>query len=417
MPQSFFGLFVKQINYEGHGTADRTGTAAPRLAAIVGALGIAGLGLVGVIGVPTTPGHAERTSPPPGTSPGTSPETSHGLAPVPIARPVPTAIVEYQPAAHVRAFPGSVRAARRVDLAFSVPGVLEALNAQEGRSLGQGAVVAALDQRDYQNALDAAEARYVKAERDLVRARTLWDKRVGSKASYEDAQAARDIALAELRIREKALEDTVLLAPFDGLVARRHIETHEHIEAKQTIVSFQDLSSIEVVIQVPERVIAHGGPEEMGALRVRFDADDSRWFEAAVHEYSAQADPVTRTYDVVVALAPPSDLTVFPGMTATVQARIDGRTPPPRAPAPALTRIPVEALWRGHDGLSYVWVIDPDGSTPAKRRVEAVALVGDGVQIRDGLTPGEHVATAGLHSLRESLWVRPMVPGARGLDG
>lgn len=398
--ETFFGIMVKELKYNAPSDTERTGTMANGYAAIAGFLGMAGLGLVSVVGLPTPPSHAEREPPPP----------------MPIARPVPTAVVERQPEAQVRAFPGTVRAARRVDLAFSVPGVLEALNAQEGRSLHQGDVVAALDQRDYQNALDAAKARFVKAEHDLVRARTLWDKRVGSKANYENAQAARDIALAELRIHEKALEDTVLLAPFNGLVVRRHIETHEHIEAKQTIVSFQDLASIEVVIQVPERVIAHGGPKGLGAVQVRFDADDSRWFDAAVEEYSAEADPLTRTYDVVVALAPPAGLTVFPGMTATVQARLNDRTPPVLSDQP-LTRIPVEALWRGHDSESYVWVIDPKGSTPVKRRVEALALAGDSVQIRAGLEPGEHVATAGLHSLRENLWVRPMVAGARGLDG
>ncbi len=398
--ETFFGIMIKDLNYKAHDEPGRKRSMVPAHAAMAGLLGIAGLGLVGVIGLPAAPSHAEREPP----------------AAMPIARPVPTAVVERQPAAQVRAFPGTVRAARRVDLAFSVPGVLDALNAQEGRSLRQGDVVAALDQRDYQNALDAAKARFVKAEHDLVRARTLWDKRVGSKARYEDAQAARDIALAELRIREKALEDTVLLAPFDGLVVRRHIETHEHIQAKQTIVSFQDLSSIEVVIQVPERVIAHGGPKGLGVVQVRFDADESRWFDAAVQEYSAEADPVTRTYDVVVALAPPETLTVFPGMTATVQARIDDRTTL-ALPDQPLTRVPVEALWRGHDSESYVWVIDPEGSTPVKRRVEALALAGDCVQIRAGLEPGEHVATAGLHSLRENLWVRPMVAGARGLDG
>lgn len=400
LEESSIGQIVKRLNQIFGRAVKRKGKMARRCAVVVGMLGMAALGTAGLTGWPMAVGHGERETP----------------AQDPIARVLPTAVVERQPELHVRAFPGTVRAARRVDLAFSVPGVLEVLNAQEGRNLRQGEVIAVLDQRDYQNALDAAKARFVKAERNLGRIRALWEKRVTPTAKYEDAKADHDIALADLRIQEKALEDTVLLAPFDGLIVRRRVETHEHVKARETIVAFQDLSSIEVVIQVPERVIAYGGPDGLGPLKVRFDADRSRWFDAAVKEYSAEADPITRTYDVIVALAPPKDLTIFAGMTATVQAHIDDRQSHPRA-TQGLTRIPVEALWRGPDSGSYVWVIAPEGGPPEKREVEALALSDGCVQIRAGLEPGEHVAIAGLHSLRETLWVRPMKMGLRGLDG
>ncbi len=376
------------------------GGMARRHALVAGILGMTALCASGLSGWPAAVGRAEREAP----------------VEDPMVRVLPTAVVERQPERHVRAFPGTVRAARRVDLAFSVPGVLDVLNAQEGRHLSQGDVIAVLDQRDYRNSLDAAEARFVKAERNLARIRALWEKRVTSEARYEDAKADHDVALAERRIHEKALEDTVLLAPFDGLIVRRRAETHEHIQAREAIVAFQDLSSIEVVIQIPERVIAHGGPDGLGDLQVRFDADRSRWFDAAVREYSAEADPITRTYDVVIALPPPRDLTIFPGMTAVVRVHIDDG----RAASPAtrdVMRIPVEALWRGSDSDSYVWVIAPEGGAPEKRRVDALALSGGCVQIRAGLEPGEHVAIAGLHFLRETLWVRPMGAGLRGLDG
>ena len=333
-----------------------------------------------------------------------------------VIRPVPTAVVQASPGDCTRMFPGKVRANRRVELAFSVPGLLEQLNAGEGRSIRKGEILARLDQRDYRYALDAASARCANAARELARFNNLRRQKVVTDVECEDTETAHDIAVAELHIREKAFEDTVLHAPFGGIVVRRYVENHEHVQAGQAIVSFQDISLIEVVIQMPERLLAHGGTDALKALQVCFDADSERWFNAAIREYSAESDSVTQTYDVVVALTPPPDLKVFPGMTATVKARI-ANSPGTPQPDGYTTRIPVEALCSGVDGKSYVWVIDPAGGKPRRRQVEAADLYGDYVVIRSGLQIGEHVAVAGLHTLRESLLVRPMIAGREGLDG
>ena len=333
-----------------------------------------------------------------------------------VVRPIPTAVVQQASGDSIRTFPGKVRASRRVELAFSVPGPLDQLNAEEGGSIRQGEIVARLDQRDYQYALDRAKAESENARREFDRCGELLKQKVATEVEYENAETAHDVALAELHARRKALEDTILRAPFDGLVVKRHVENHEHVQAKQAIISFQDISRIEVVIQVPERLFAHGGADALKALRVRFDADGSRWFDAAVREHSADSDSVTRTYDVVVALAPPSDLNVFPGMTTEVKARI-AESPDVSPLTEGATRIPVEALCRGEDGQSWVWVIDPAGGEAVRRAVEAAELCGDSVEIRSGLRSGEQVAIAALHVLREGLLVRPMASGKEGLDG
>lgn len=333
-----------------------------------------------------------------------------------VIRPVPVAEARSLSGRALRFFPGKARANLRVELAFSVPGLVEKLNAREGRNVKQGEVLARLDRRDYLSHVEAARARFVQAEKDLARFSALRDQKVVAEVKYEAAKTAYDIALAELHLRRKALEDTVLLAPFDGLVVRRYVENHEHVQAKQPVLSFQDVSLAEVVIQVSERQIAQGGVAGLGRLEVCFDADRERWLSASICEYSAESDPITGTYDVVISLVPPPDLEVLPGMTATVRARIpDSLETSPSAQQ--MTRIPVEALCSGNDGHSYVWVIDPAGGNPLRREVEAVSMCEDCVQIRSGLRAGEYVAVAGLSNLRDDMRVRPMTIGAEGLDG
>ena len=167
---------------------------------ILGAIGIVIVGVGSWLGAPGT-----RTQP--GNKPGVSST---------VVRPVPTAMVRPFPDTCVRTFPGKVRATRRVELAFSVPGLLETLNVREGDSVAEGCVLGELDKRDYRNSLDVAKAKYLDSKLAFDRAQSLRDSKVICQAELDKAEAAYKVALAELRISEKAMEDTRLTAPFEG---------------------------------------------------------------------------------------------------------------------------------------------------------------------------------------------------------
>lgn len=367
---------------------------------ILGAVGLVAVGLATWVGAPVARTQRDKESKVSAT----------------IVRPIPTVMVRQSTDTSVRTFPGKVRAIRRVELAFSVPGLLETLTVREGENVKKGAMLAELDQRDYRNALDAAKAKYFDAKRAFDRARSLRGKEVICQDDFDKAETAYNIAWAELRIREKALEDTVLAAPFDGVVAKRHVENHEHVQAKQPILSFQDISSTEVVIQLPERLIAYGGATVLRTVHVHFDADGDRWFGGSVREFTVQSDAVTRTFDVVVGVKPPADLAVFPGMTATVKAEIPA-FPGTSEETQRVALIPIEAVWADTNGESCVWVVEPKGGPPHKTKVQVGGLRDRSVEILSGLQPGQHVAVAGLHTLREDIPVRPMIAGKKGLDG
>ena len=203
-----------------------------------------------------------------------------------------------------------------------------------------------------------------------------------------------------------------------GVVVSRNVENYEHVQAKQPILSFQDISTIEVVIQIPERLIAREGVSGFRNLLVHFDADvePQRWLQARVREYSAESDPVTRSYEVVVLPRAPRKRHGLSGNDRLGESA-DARQGNRRARPDAATFVPVEALWQGPDGKQYVWVIDPQGGNPRKQEVEATVLTGDSVKILKGLRAGTHVAVAGVHTLREESLVRPMAAGKEGLDG
>jgi RND family efflux transporter MFP subunit len=315
-----------------------------------------------------------------------------------------------------REFPGKVRASQRVQLAFSVSGLIVELNALEGRVVRKGEIIAQLDRRDYQNAMDVAKANYTDAKQSFNRTEQLRKQKVVAEAEFDRAKATFDTAAAELRIREKALSDTVLLAPFDGIVVARYMENHEHVDAKQAIVSIQDITRVEIVLQVPESLMAHGGAKSLQNIAVRIEADGDRWFDVSLREFSSQADPVTRTYELVLAMEPPKDIEVLPGMTTTVRAQVQRQIPLANW-TEGLTLVPAAAVVNAPDGSSYVWLVDEVGGHPRRTPVILGDPREDGIEVRSGLTPGQRVATAGVHMLDEEVLVRPMHNEAEGLEG
>ena len=328
-------------------------------------------------------------------------------------RYVPTAVVQELSNSTIRTFPGEVRAKHRVELAFSVSGLLKELNAQEGRNIKKGDVLAKLDRRDYQFALDRAKAAYVEAKNNFNRACSLKKTKVISIARYEQIKASFEKSKAEFHARTKALKDTLLLAPFDGVIAKRYVENHEHIQAKQPILSLQDISTIEIVIQVPERMVALSGTESLQNIKVHFDADFDRWFNASVKEFSVQADAVTRTYDVVVGLTPPDDMKILSGMSATVKVETAQNTDLVQQ----IVLIPVEAVFGGINDESFVWIIKKDGGIPQKTKVSIGAYRKNCIEILSGLQAEQLVAIAGVHTLQKETNVRPAIKGREGLDG
>lgn len=333
-----------------------------------------------------------------------------------IVRPVPTEAAKPLARVTVREFPGTVRAEQRVDLAFSVSGQLLYLNADEGERVRKGEVVARLDQRDFAIALDKATAAFEEARKTLKRTETLIKQNVVTQSDLDGDQATYDSTRAEVRSKKKALDDTEIYAPFDGVIAKRYVENHEHITAKSPIVSIQDISVIQVVFEVPERTIAKEGNLDAFDINVEFDVLEGKWFKAKPREVEVEADDATHTYDVVVNITPQPGMHIYPGMTATVRVgRKDTRASADNVPD-AATLVPVQAVFADSDGKACVWVINGVKTEPVKTPVTLGRLRDDGQEILSGLTVGQQVAVAGVHTLTENMRVRAMTPGVEGLD-
>ncbi len=289
-------------------------------------------------------------------------------------------------------------------------------------------------------ALSAAQAQQRNAATDYERKRRMLERGLISQAEFERAETAREVTSADVErvtqelakaragarpeeimaqearvvsVRsvveqaEAALDDTVLSAPFDGLVSMVTVDNFTEVQAKQPILLLQDISAIRVTLQVPEAFIRHADRGRLANFAVRFPGEGDVEHPATFREISAQADPQTQTFAVTLEMPALPGINLLSGMTAEVTVRLaaaDGGGQPGRI------LVPVEAIASGTGTDPMVWVIDAESRRLARRAVTTGAMSGNLVEITSGLVAGEEIVVAGLASLRENMLVRSIEP-------
>ncbi|HEB69951.1 MAG TPA: efflux RND transporter periplasmic adaptor subunit [Desulfobulbus sp.] len=321
-----------------------------------------------------------------------------------VVRPVKIMTVRSGAASFSHGFPGTVRASRRSELSFKVSGPLVALPVEEGQHVKKGELIAQIQKRDFQTALDEARARNLEAEKQFRRYKELYAKKQVSQADYDRYRAARDVARAQLEDARNRLKDTSLSAPFDGIISKRFVENFQKVQANEPIVNLQDITRIEILVNVPELLMAELRSEKKIRIDASFETIPGKAFPLTVKEFSTQADPATQTYQVVTVMDQPSEANILPGMTVMVKAHVD----PGADDAARTILIPAIAVVDAPGNQPYVWLLDKEKSTVHKVNVTIGRLEGSkNIFIKDGLKDGDIVIIAGITQLEEGMKVRP----------
>ena len=320
-----------------------------------------------------------------------------------VTRPVKLLTVEGKTSGKEVKYPGRVRASQRVDLAFQVAGPLIELPVTEGQNVKKGEIIARILPRDFETEIAKAKAKALDAEQQFQRYRDLYVKKQVSKADFDKYKSQADIAKARQKETEDTLSDTYLRAPFTGVIAKRYVENFEDVQAKAPIVSIQDISEIEVLVDVSESVMV---TLKQGAKKIavaEFAAAPGKQYPLSLKEYSTEADPRTLTYQVTLLMTQPEDITVLPGMTANVIGTTE--TDQTEVTTSIIT-IPAAAVFADETGSSHVWTVNRETMTVNSRQVETGSLTGAAdISIISGIEPGETIAVTGVTQLRENMKV------------
>lgn len=312
-------------------------------------------------------------------------------------RPVSAMLVITNAGMDGRTFPGRAKAVNEVNLGFNVAGTLIQLPIQVGQKVNKDQIIAQLDPREFESKLKLSQAESKRDEENYKRAQELIRGGHISQSDFDIVKAKWEVSQANLEIAQKSLSDTVIKAPFTGVIASLPVQNYQTVSVNQVITRLLDSSSIEMVIQIPENLITLVPYAK--DIQVKFDPFPKRDFPATIKEIGNEATSDTRTYPITLTIPQPSDMPILPGMAGAASGRVDY---PDKAVQNEL-RIPRSALVsNGTDNKSYVWIVDEKTSQVHRREVSIRNLTSTGVSVTAGLHSGEWLVIAGANSLSEN---------------
>ena len=320
----------------------------------------------------------------------------------------------------VRDFVGEVQPVRYWALGFEVAGRITEVMFREGDEVKKGQILARLDKSSYKLKLMSAEADLLDSESNLVIAKKkllaqedLNERGFTSTRVFERAQSelsAYEASVASRRVirdlAQRSLDSTDLIAPADGIVAKRSGDPFVDVTAGQVVMRIDILGEVQVAVRVPANLMQR---TERGLLiNIRANGQN---YKGAVSEVAARVE-AGNAFQVIVAVEG-ANAALRPGMTANVQFRYERQ-----AGAGSKIMIPLRSILPGSKPMEgYVFVYDVEQKTLRKTQVNIIDLNSNYLEVVSGLKEGDLIAVAGVAFLADGQRVSIFNPSIlRGSD-
>ena len=317
---------------------------------------------------------------------------------------------------------GYVVARRMATVSSEITGKVIEVLIEEGQRVAAGQIVGRLDDTNIRASFDQAQAQLAlaraseqqvrvqldNAQRDYERRQQLLARNFVSQADVDNARTTLDNLKAQLvtaqrnsevasrtvNVSQKNLDDTVVRAPFAGVITVKAAQTGEIISplsagggfTRTGIGTIVDMESLEVEVDVNESFINRVSPAQPALIKLNAYPD---WeIPAEVIAIIPTADRAKATVKVRVGFKQKGDPRVLPDMGARV-AFLSAAPSAGAVAAPAGVRVPARAVQVSGD-TGVAWVVRDDKLE--RRAVKLGPSQGETLTVLAGLSAGERVA-------------------------
>lgn len=287
--------------------------------------------------------------------------------------------VGYQQVAEERILDAVIEAVNKATVSAQTSGRVTKIYFDVDDVVSKGDVLLRIRDREQRARFNAAKARHVEAEAEYQRVKEVYAKKLVARAQLDKAEARLKSAKAEMEQAQESLENTIVRAPYSGIVVKRYIEVGETARVGQRLFTGLSLESLRAAVNLPQDLI--NVVRKLKRARVISGSVLNQSVAAASMIISPYADPVSHTFLLRVNLSP-GQHGMYPGMAVKV-AFVTREVKKLLAPITAVAH---------RSEVSAVYVMDKDGVLSMRQVRLGRVLNNDQVEILAGLEEGERIA-------------------------
>lgn len=284
---------------------------------------------------------------------------------------------------------GVAKGRQSVTLTAATTQLVERVLFTDGQSVPEGAILVELKATEQNAGLLQARARLVQAQRDYERWQQLAAQGFAAKSALDEREAVYLAAKADVTAAQAREGDRTIRAPFAGVVGLTDVAPGALINPGAPIVTLDDISTVRVDFQIPDRYLA--SIREGQSITARIDALPDATIQGRIQTLDTRVNEQTRAI-TARAEFPNANHRLRPGMMLRVSVA-QGQRQVVAAP---------EAAVSVQGDSAYVYVITKKGEqTVSEQRVVLTGVRQNGlVEIRDGLKAGEQIVADGLNKIQ-----------------
>ena len=300
-------------------------------------------------------------------------------------------------------FPAQISPSQKTVLAFKYAGKIKSINFESGDFVKKGQVIAIIDDTDYKVNLDAFSKKYEaakavaqNAEQQFARAETLYKGDALAKKDYDNALMQRNVAIstfkeasAGLQNARNTLNDTKIVAPYDGYIDKKVVDVGTVVPEGAPVVSFISNEITDISVNASVRDIEY----IKNAENINFkDSTSDKIYNLKIKSIAQNPDSINLTYPVVFTFSELSENDKFlSGQTGTVTIVVKNK-------GKEEILIPINAVFEDKGSNVYLF---KDGKA-IKTPIELGELrETDKISVVKGLKTGDKVIVAGVSKLAD----------------
>ncbi|SES27082.1 efflux RND transporter periplasmic adaptor subunit [Pedobacter rhizosphaerae] len=263
-------------------------------------------------------------------------------------------------------------------------GRITAIYVDEGARVSKGQVLARLDAEIINTDRETAEASYQNALRDEARYQSSYQTGGVTQQQLDQAKLATRNAKLRLQASQRRLSDANIKSPINGIVNKRYIEVGAFVTAQGTqLFELVDVSKLKLKVNVNESQVANLKIGDQ--IEIKSSVFPTDKFSGKITFIAPKAD-ATLNFPIEIEVENNKKNTLKAGMYGTAVFNFPNQAPSILVPRTSFV---------GSVSSNQVFVLDKSNNTSKIRNVVTGRILGDNVEILEGLKEGETVITSG----------------------